>query len=167
MMVETFVASPFPVLSLFRARRGLAVIIIDDPFPGLPRQQQRYEAFDPVATFEDDLAHLRVRQHRVIGRLMLPEAHLEADRASIEIGPPDAIEEFHRIALPLLHAAEAEIAALKMPRDADDMRVEDLVMAENVGMRIQHGAEEIAAGSGCIEDDESHHIGEVSHRPLH
>src|SRR5205823_1252278 len=106
---------------------------IDNPFPGLSRQQQRHEAFDPVAALEDDLAYLRVRQHDMIDWLMLPEAHLEADRAAIEIGPPYALEEFHRVAFALLHAA----------------------------------AEEIAAGSGCIEDDESHHIGEVSHRPLH
>ncbi len=101
-----------------------------------------------------------------ISRLVLPQAHLESHRGPAEVGGPYPIEKRDRIALPFLHAAQPEIGVLKVPRHADHMRIEDFVVAEDARMRVQHRAQEIAAGSGCIQDDESNRFRWLRHLSL-
>jgi hypothetical protein len=86
---------------------------------------------------------------------MLTPAQLEPDASAPHRSAPNALKKLLGVALPLLDRAKHVSAQLEVARHADDVRVEYLVMAQDIGVRVENRTKIIAARTRRVENDEA------------
>ena len=105
---------------------------------------------------QHDLGNRRIGQQIGEDELILPVGQLESDACVAEAGIPHPLEK-----LPADRASrsatrpQAEIAVAQPQGQPDSLGIEDLVMAKNRRVRVEHRAEHVAPRARRGQDDKS------------
>jgi hypothetical protein len=70
---------------------------------------------------------------------------------------PNVLQKCSMTLLPLLNAAQREIGVAQVKRHKNAVGIEQLVMAQNVRMRIQHRTQHVATSSRSRENHKTYH----------